>query len=59
MDYNIEYLPIADDDLYEIADYFSGFFPGTLTKFMNKLEKHISKLQDSHILVKNIKIIEN
>ena len=46
MHYNIEYLPLADDDLYDIADYFSQFYPSTLKIFMNTLEEHISNLQD-------------
>lgn len=46
MSYEIEYLPVAELDLEEIADYLSRFYPSTLKKFMNILEKHLSSLQD-------------
>ncbi len=46
MSYEIEYLPVAEQDLEDIADYLSQFYPSTLRKFMNRLEKHLSSLQD-------------
>ena len=46
MSYEIQYLPLAEQDLEDIAFYLSQFYPSTLKKFMNMLEKHISNLQD-------------
>lgn len=46
MSYEIAYLPVAEQDLEDIADYLSQFYPSTLKKFMNMLEKHLSSLRD-------------
>ena len=47
MTFNIIYLPVAEQDLENIAEYFSRFYTSTFWNFMNMLEKSIVNLETS------------
>ena len=44
MAYKIRYLPLAVRDLHEMADYLSGFYPGTAGRVLRELETKIARL---------------
>lgn len=44
MDYNIRYLPLAREDLQDVEDYVSGFYPSTSSHVMKALFTAISSL---------------
>ena len=44
MMYKIQYLPLAVQDLNEIARYLSGFYPKTASRVLKELRKNITKL---------------
>jgi len=46
MSCEIVYLPMAEQDLEDIALYLMQFYPSTLKNFSNMLEKHIFNLLD-------------
>ena len=50
MDYKILYLPIAEQDLQEIAEYLSNFYPSTLKKFIDNFDDNIRLLQTNPCL---------
>jgi len=45
MSFKIVYLPIAEQDLGNIADYLSNFYSSTFKSFIVMLEKSIANLQ--------------
>ena len=54
--YDVFYLPAAEDDLNEIADYLSEYNTDTANAFIDKLEKlekQLSKFPESIALVRN------
>jgi plasmid stabilization system protein ParE len=46
MTYKIKYLPLAVQDLNEIARYLSGFYPKTASRVLKELREKITKLGD-------------
>jgi len=42
--YRIEYLPVAQDDLFDIFDYIQADSPGSAKQFIKKIDRSISKL---------------
>ena len=54
--YDVRYLPIAENDLNEIVDYFlehSNNAAGTFIDELERLEKHLSMFPESAALVRN------
>ena len=47
MTYKIKYLPLAVQDLNEIARYLSGFYPKTSSRVLKELREKIAKLGDT------------
>lgn len=47
MTYKIKYLPLAVQDLNEIARYLSGFYPKTASRVLKELRDKIAKLGDN------------
>ena len=47
MTYKIKYLPLAVQDLDEIARYLSGFYPKTASRVLKELREKITKLGDT------------
>ena len=47
MTYKIKYLPLAVQDLNEIARYLSGFYPKTARRVLKELREKITKLGDT------------
>ena len=47
MTYKIKYLPLAVQDLNEIAQYLSGFYPKTASRVLKELREKITKLGDT------------
>ena len=47
MNFRIEFLPIASDDLKEIDEYLSQFYESTPDKFFQSLHKKLELLSDS------------
>ena len=47
MTYKIKYLPLAVQDLSEIARYLSGFYPKTASRVLKELREKITKLGDA------------
>ena len=47
MTYKIKYLPLAVQDLNEIARYLSGFYPKTASRVLKELREKIAKLGDT------------
>ena len=47
MTYKIKYLPLAVQDLNEIARYLSGFYPKTVSRVLKELREKITKLGDT------------
>ena len=45
MEYKIRYLPLAVQDLHEIAGYLSGFYPGSASRVLRELERRIAQLR--------------
>lgn len=44
--YKIKYLPLAVQDLKEIAQYLSGFYPNTASRVLHELQKKITQLNN-------------
>jgi addiction module toxin, RelE/StbE family len=47
MAYKIVYLPVAEQDINDIASYLSQFYENTVGKFITSLDKSISRLSDN------------
>ena len=47
MTYKIRYLPLAVQDLNDIARYLSGFYPKTASKVLKEMRERITKLGDN------------
>ena len=47
MMYKIKYLPLAVQDLNEIARYLSGFYPKTVSRVLKEMRDKITKLSDN------------
>ena len=47
MTYKIKYLPLAVQDLNEIARYLSGFYPQTASRVLKEMRDKITKLSDN------------
>ena len=47
MTYKIRYLPLAVQDLNDIARYLSGFYPKTASKELKEMRERITKLGDN------------
>lgn len=47
MTYKIKYLPLAVQDLRDIAEYLSGFYPKTAKRVLKELRDKIAKLGDT------------
>ena len=47
MTYRIKYLPLAVQDLNDIARYLSGFYPKTASRVLKELREKITKLGDT------------
>lgn len=47
MAYKIKYLPLAVQDLNDIAKYLSGFYPKTAPRVLKEIRDKISKLADT------------
>ena len=46
MEYDIRFLPGADQNLLEIDEYLSQFYPSTAAKFFEKLDKNLLLLKE-------------
>ena len=44
MDYKIKYLPLAVQDLRDIAQYLSSFYPKTATRVLREIRGKVEKL---------------
>ena len=51
-EYNIDYTPIAKDELKEIIRYLSQFYPSTPVKFKKEMNKCLSVLESNPYLYK-------
>ena len=47
MTYKIRYLPLAVQDLNDIARYLSGFYPKTVSRVLKEMRDKITKLSDN------------
>lgn len=47
MTYKIKYLPLAVQDLNDIARYLSGFYPKTASRVLKEMRDKIAKLGDN------------
>ena len=47
MTYKIKYLPLAVQDLNDIARYLSGFYPKTASLVLKEMRDKITKLSDN------------
>ena len=47
MTYKIKYLPLAVQDLNDIARYLSGFYPKTASRVLKEMREKITKLGDT------------
>lgn len=47
MTYKIKYLPLAVQDLNDIARYLSGFYPKTANRVLKEMRERITKLSDN------------
>lgn len=47
MTYKIKYLPLAVQDLNEIARYLSGFYPKTAKRVLKEMREKITKLSSN------------
>lgn len=47
MTYRIKYLPLAVQDLNDIARYLSGFYPKTASRVLKEMRDKITKLGDN------------
>ena len=47
MTYKIKYLPLAVQDLNDIARYLSGFYPKTASRVLKEMREKITKLSDT------------
>ena len=47
MTYKIKYLPLAVQDLNDIARYLSGFYPQTARRVLKEMQEKITKLGDT------------
>ena len=47
MTYKIKYLPLAVQDLNDIARYLSGFYPKTASRVLREMRDKITKLSDN------------
>ena len=47
MTYKIKYLPLAVQDLNEIARYLSGFYPKTASRVLKEMREKITKLGET------------
>ena len=47
MTYRIKYLPLAVQDLNDIARYLSGFYPKTASRALKEMRDKITKLSDN------------
>ena len=47
MTYKIKYLPLAVQDLNDIARYLSGFYPKTASRVLKEMRDKITKLSDN------------
>lgn len=56
MKYDIRYLPAAEKDLDSIASYLSQFYPGTLSRFFEKLEHQVTSLKYILNFIRSMKI---
>lgn len=50
MDYKVDYLSVAEQDIDDIGAYLSQFYASTFKKFMRSLKKSISHLKTSPYL---------
>ena len=46
MSYDIRYLPLAEEDIEALASYLSRFYPGTVSRVLNDLEKQLANLRE-------------
>ena len=47
MTYKIKYLPLAVQDLNDVARYLSGFYPKTASRVLKEIRERITKLGDN------------
>jgi addiction module toxin, RelE/StbE family len=47
MEYRLRYLPLAKQDIDEIEQYLSRFYPSTVGRFFEELQHSMRLLQDS------------
>ena len=47
MTYKIKYLPLAVQDLNDIARYLSEFYPKTASRILKEMQEKITKLGDT------------
>ncbi len=47
MTYKIKYLPLAVQDLNDVARYLSGFYPKTASRVLKEMRDKITKLGDN------------
>ena len=47
MTYKIKYLPLAVQDLNDVARYLSGFYPKTASRVLKEMRDKITKLGDT------------
>lgn len=47
MAYKIKYLPLAVQDLNDIARYLSGFYPKTASRVLKEMREEIARLGDN------------
>jgi len=54
MNYDIRYLPLAEEDLDALAAYLLRFYPGTASRVLNEIDKRISYLREHPLNVRGI-----
>lgn len=47
MSYKLRYLPMATEDLAQLGRYLLQFYPSTLKRVMNELEKALARLPEN------------
>lgn len=47
MRHNVIFMDLAVNDYDDISDYLSRFYPRTIEKFLNELEKYIAVLKEN------------
>ena len=47
MKYTVLFMDLAEQDYYAISEYLANFYPSTIEKFLDELEKYTATLEDN------------